>query len=220
MKIIANDGKEFPTVEECLRYEKQMETKKKIYDSTEFVFYRLRKEEMEDIVLLVHAKENHNVIASFLAQTLYGNRITAPEYLAEEGFRSGAICFQWMLKLMTKEEIMTIGKEAVESGQAMVFETKDVTRIFEKNSDFRKRQPDEKEPDRKKDEMIDVYRFIPSLASYVRMTIRRADKQDGDLEVLIPEGTMGCLKLSGRIDYEDMMVYRLHGHLMSTLLGN
>lgn len=214
MKITANDGREFPTVEECLRYEKQMETKKKIYDSTEFVFYRLRKEDVEDIILLVHAKENHNVIASFLAQTLYGNRITAPEYLANEGFRSGAIRFQWTLKLMTKEETMTIGKEAVESGQAMIFETKDVTRIFEKNSDFKKRQSDEKEPDKKEDEMIDVYRFIPSLASCVRMTIRRADKQNGDLEVAIPEGTMGCLEIPGRIDYEEMMVYRLHGHLV------
>lgn len=137
MKIYSDDGKQFDSVEECRDYEDTLRKSKaeSVYQSQDVRFYQVylanKMKNNAPVVLVVHAKSNHDIISAVLAEQKFGSKYCYSPYSngVSEGFRQ-----RWELRDMNEAEKVSIGKHAVESGQALIFEASDVEKLLDYSS--------------------------------------------------------------------------------------
>ena len=225
MKILARDGREFTTVEECLSYEHELdvaEVQKQIYDGVGVKFYEITMytgHVPNTSILVVHANGNHSAIAEYLITEKLGCKYTVGD--KKDKFTSDDITSSWSLCELSQNGRNTVGKVAIEAKTAWIFEADDVIKVFDYATEFKHKcscggncgastdksvKSEGKDNASKsvntdeqvKDDKIVVWRFNPSLGLH---TMERIDKKDIKADDM-PLNTMGFL--TGGLDLADL----------------
>lgn len=145
MQILAKDGKEFKTVEECMSYEHELELaelRDSVYNNKDVAFYivdyHINEDKPTSVVLVIHAKWGYQKeIAEFLLSEKLGSASALKKEAKVRGtIESNDVYCSWNITQLEDPAKNVIGRQAVESQTAWIFEADDVPKIFPYATDF------------------------------------------------------------------------------------